>query len=67
MKDEKAGCVAHEKEPWCIDILSEETRMQQALGKSRHRGPSAMGAVSFMLGNKTLKYYVLQLFQHRFT
>jgi len=38
--------------------------MQQALGKSRHTGTSAMGAVSFMLGNKTLKYYVLQLFQH---
>jgi hypothetical protein len=34
---------------------SEETRMQQALGKPRHTGPSAMGAVSFMHGKKTLK------------
>jgi hypothetical protein len=46
---------------------SEETRMQQALGKPRHTGPSAMGAVSFMLVNKTLEQYVLQLFQYPFT
>jgi len=29
--------------------------MQQALGKPRQTGPSAMGAVSFMLRKKTLK------------
>jgi hypothetical protein len=34
---------------------SDETRMQQALGKSKHREPSAMEAASFMLGNKTLQ------------
>jgi len=38
-----------------MTLITEETRMQQALGKPRHTRPSAMGAVSLMLGNKTLK------------